>query len=58
LKGFGDFALDFEVVYFLLTSDYTVFMDTQQAINLEILRRFAEEGIELPYPTQTVQLAR
>lgn len=58
LRGFGDFALDFEVVYFLLTSDYTVFMDTQQAINLEILRRFAEEGIELPYPTQAVRLAR
>ena len=58
LRGFGDFALDFEVVYYLLTSDYTVFMDTQQAINLEILRRFAEEGIELPYPTQTVHVAR
>jgi small-conductance mechanosensitive channel len=58
LKEFGDFALNHEIVYYLLTSDYTVFMDTQQAINLEILRRFAEEEIELPYPTQTVQLAR
>jgi small-conductance mechanosensitive channel len=58
LKGFGDFALDFEVVYYLSTSDYTVFMDTQQAINLEILRRFGEERIELPYPTQAIRLAR
>ena len=58
LKEFGDFALNFEIVYYVQTADYTVFMDTQQAINLEILRRFAEEGIELPYPTQTVQLAR
>jgi len=33
-------------------------MDIQQAINLEILRRFAEEGIELPYPTQTVRVSK
>jgi small-conductance mechanosensitive channel len=29
-------------------------MDTQQAINLEICRRFSEEGIEFAYPTRTV----
>jgi hypothetical protein len=29
-------------------------MDSQQAINLEILRRFGEESIKLPYPTQAV----
>jgi small-conductance mechanosensitive channel len=32
-------------------------MDTQQAINLATVRRFAEEGIQVPYPTQTVYLA-
>ena len=42
----------------MLTSDYGVFMDIQQAINLEIFRRFAEEGIELAYPTQTVFVAQ
>jgi small-conductance mechanosensitive channel len=51
---FGNHTLNFEVVYFVPTPDYTFFMDTQQAINLEIYRRFAEEGIELPYPTQVV----
>jgi small-conductance mechanosensitive channel len=53
-KEYGDFSLQFEIVYHMLTDDYTVFMDTQQAINLEIFRRFAEENIKLPYPTQTV----
>ncbi|MBL7064775.1 MAG: mechanosensitive ion channel family protein [Anaerolineae bacterium] len=53
-KAYGDFSLDFEIVYYMVTSDYSVFMDVQQAINLEIFRRFAEEGIELAYPTQTV----
>lgn len=51
-KEFGDFALGFEVVYFMLVPDYNVFMDTQQAINLEIYRRFNQEGIEFAYPTQ------
>jgi small-conductance mechanosensitive channel len=40
----------------MLTSDYDVFMDVQQAINLEILKRFTEKEISLPYPTQTVHL--
>ena len=36
------------------SSDYDIYMDVQQAINLAILKRFAEEGIELPYPTRMV----
>jgi len=57
-EGYGDSSLNFEVVYYMLTSDYNVFMDIQQAINLEIFRRFAEEGIKFAYPTQTVFVAK
>lgn len=53
-KEYGDSALVFEVVYYVLDPDYAVYMDTQQAINLEIFRRFEEEGIEFAYPTRTV----
>jgi len=53
-KTLGDFALQFETVYYVLISDYAVFMDVQQAINLSIMRAFAERGIEFAYPTQTV----
>ncbi len=53
-KAFGDSALDFEVVYYMLVPDYLVYMDTQQAINLALFRRFAEAGVEFAYPTQTV----
>lgn len=56
-KSFGDFSLIFEVVYFVLSQDYNVYMDTQQTINLALFRRFAEEGIEFAYPTQTVYTA-
>lgn len=53
---FGNSSLDFEVVYYVLSPDYNVYMDTQQAINLAIYERFAEEGIEFAYPTQTIYL--
>jgi len=53
-KGFGDFSLDFETVYYVTKPEYIVYMDAQQAINLDILRRFEEEGIEFAYPTQTI----
>ncbi len=55
-KGFGDSSLDFETVYYVLVPDYAAYMDTQQAINLEMYRRFAEEGIEFAFPTRTVHL--
>jgi small-conductance mechanosensitive channel len=45
-KEYGNSSLEFEIVYYLLTSDYEVFMDTQHVVNLELFRRFAEEGIE------------
>lgn len=51
---FGDSSLDFETVYFVLSAEYNAFMDTQQAINLLLLRRFAEEGIQFAFPTRTV----
>jgi small-conductance mechanosensitive channel len=53
-RQYGDAALLLEVVYFVLDSDYGLYMDTQQAINLEICRRFRGEGIAFAYPTQTL----
>jgi small-conductance mechanosensitive channel len=55
-KTYGAFSLDFETVYYVLEPDYNRFMDLQQAINLEIFDRFAAEGLEFAYPTQTITL--
>jgi len=52
LQKFGDSALIFEVVYWVTTPDMSVHMDSQQAVNLELLRKFRTEGVELAYPTQ------
>lgn len=53
-KSFGAYSLDFEVVYFVLTADYNIYMDIQQEINLQIFTRFEQEGIEFAFPTQTL----
>lgn len=41
----GDWSLRFEVVYYVLSPDYNVFMDTQQAINLRINEEFKKNEI-------------
>ena len=51
---FGDSALNFEAVYYILVPDFTTYGETHHAVNLEIFRRFGEEGIEFAYPTQKV----
>lgn len=52
--AFGDFSLDFEIVYFVESSEYNYYMDIQQRINLEINQAFIDAGIEFAYPTQTL----
>jgi small-conductance mechanosensitive channel len=53
-KEYGNFSLNFEIVYWVKSPDYTTYMDIQQAINLEIYKQFEEHGIEFAYPTQTL----
>ncbi len=56
LMEFGDFSLDFEIVYYMKTSDYGKYLDTQQQINFDILDAFKDEGVTIPFPTQTIFL--
>ncbi len=53
-RSFGDSALEFEVVYWVQSADYTVYMDVQQAINFATLRAFEDEAIEFAFPSQTL----
>ncbi|MBN2366163.1 MAG: mechanosensitive ion channel family protein [Calditrichaeota bacterium] len=57
-KDYGDFSLNFEIVYWVKSPDYNVYMDIQQAINLEIFRQFKENEIEFAYPTQLIYTAK
>ena len=53
---FGASSLNFEVVYYVLSQDYAVYMDTQQAINLTIMKAFEANGISFAFPTQTLHI--
>ena len=55
-SSYGDFALNYDIVYFVLTPLFDDYMDIQQNVNLEIFKRFSEEGIEFAYPTRKVFL--
>ncbi|MEJ5993123.1 mechanosensitive ion channel family protein [Pedobacter sp. Du54] len=57
-SGYGDFSLNFEFVYYVLNPDYTIYMDNQQAVYLDIFEAFEKAGIEFAYPTQTVFLEK
>ena len=50
-RNFGESALIFEAVYFVLDAEYNTYMDIQQAINLRLISEFAERRIEFAYPT-------
>ena len=53
---FADSSLNFELVYYIDTRDFTVALNEQQAINLGIMEAFAREGIEFAFPSQTLYL--
>jgi len=55
-SAFGDSALNFEVVYYVLSPDYNLFMDIQQTINLELMRRLEAIDVGFAFPTRTVHL--
>jgi len=57
-KEYGDFSLNFEVVFYVNSPDYVEYMDARQKINFDLFSHFAKEGIEFAYPTQTIYLAR
>lgn len=56
--SFGDFSLDFESVYYVLSADFNRHMDIQQAINFRIHEQFEAEGIGFAYPTQRLVVER
>jgi small-conductance mechanosensitive channel len=55
-KSYGAFSLDDEIVYYVLSADYNLYMDRQQAVNLAIFDQLAKEGVQFAYPTRTLYL--
>ncbi|MBI4232420.1 mechanosensitive ion channel family protein [Candidatus Peregrinibacteria bacterium] len=55
---FAAASLNFEVIYFVNSQEYEVYMDRQQEINLKIKEAFEKEKITMAYPTQTLYLKK
>src|SRR5690554_3421046 len=56
--AYTDSGLDFEVVYYVESGDYTLYMDIQQAINLRIHEEFEKRGITVAVPTRALYINR
>ncbi|MFC0252069.1 mechanosensitive ion channel family protein [Massilia consociata] len=54
---YGEWSLDFEVVYHFKSPDYVLHMDAQQDVLLEIYRGFQREGIQFAHPLSVVRVA-
>lgn len=53
-EDFADYSLNIRVIYWALTVDYAEFLAIKEAVNLNIMKRFAKAGIEIAFPTQTL----
>lgn len=54
--AYGAYSLDYEIVYYVLSSDFDIYMDINQEIYFQIKAEFEQRGIEFAFPTQTVQM--
>ncbi len=54
---FNDASLNILMIYWFHPPDYFQYLAFGQKVNMEILKRFNEEGIDFAFPTQSIYLA-
>ena len=54
--GFGDSALNLLLIFWV--ESYSIRFATEDKVNMEVNRRFAEAGIEIPFPIRTIITAK
>ncbi len=55
LLMFDDYALKYEVVYYVLSADYKLYMDIQQAINFTLLEELRQRDIQFAMPVRALE---
>ena len=53
-SAYKDWSLRFEVVYYILSADYNIYMDIHQKINFGIYEEFERHNINFAFPTQSL----
>ncbi|WP_017730685.1 mechanosensitive ion channel family protein [Nafulsella turpanensis] len=56
--NYAELSLEFEVVYYIHNSDFLLYRDVHQTVNLRIFEEFSRRGIEFAFPTRTFFLNR
>jgi small-conductance mechanosensitive channel len=51
---FGAFSLNYKLMFYMTTGEFSDYLDTRQNISLEMKETFEKEGISMAFPTQTV----
>lgn len=51
---YGDSSLDFELVFWVKSPEYNIFMDCQQKILIDIFKKFTNEKVDFAFPTRTL----
>lgn len=57
-KSFGDFSLNFEIVYFVEQGDYNEYVKIENRLNLAIKAAFDKAKIDFAYPTQQLYVTK
>lgn len=55
-KAFGDFSLEYEIVYYVESANYLDFMNVQQEVGFKIFSVFEKEAIRFAIPAQNLFL--
>lgn len=56
--GYGPSSLDFEVVFYIDSPEYSEFAAIVQVVNFAIYEKFESAGLSFAFPTQTVHLQK
>jgi small-conductance mechanosensitive channel len=56
LARFSESSIDFEIVYYVLQSDFNAYMDVQQAIYFSLYESVHALGLDFAFPTRTLHL--
>lgn len=52
--AFGEYGFDFEFVYYVLNSDFTLYRDIQQRVNFRIMTLLEELGVKFAVPVRQI----
>ncbi|MDR1952273.1 MAG: mechanosensitive ion channel family protein [Elusimicrobiota bacterium] len=55
-SSFSASSLDFELVFFVLSNNFRIYMDRAQEVNFKILDEFSKRGIGFAFPTNSIYI--